>query len=72
MITRVGLHPVTTISSLSKQDKEVLLETDVIFCSQLHEKPKLLKKLGIEGRKANRILNEVAAICNANSNHSER
>lgn len=70
LITRVGLHPVTSISSLSKQDKEMLLETDVIFCSQLHEKPELLQKIGIENRKANRIMKEVAAICNSNSNHS--
>lgn len=70
LITRVGLHPVTSISSLSKQDKEMLLETDVIFCSQLHEKPELLQKVGIQNRKANRILKEVAAICNTNSNYS--
>ncbi len=66
LITRVGLHPVTSLSSLNKQDKEMLLETDVIFCSQLHERPDLLHKIGIDNRKVNRILNEVAAICNSN------
>lgn len=67
MITRIGLHPITSLSTLNKQDKELLLETDVIFCSQLHKNPDLLQKVGIDNRKASRILKEVAAICNSNS-----
>jgi hypothetical protein len=67
MITRIGLHPITSLSTLNKQDKEMLLETDVIFCSQLHKNPDLLQKIGIDNRKASRILKEVAAICNSNS-----
>lgn len=67
MITRVGLHPVTSLSSLNKQDKVMLLETDVIFCSQLHKNPDLLKKIGIDNRKINRIMKEVVAICNSNT-----
>ncbi len=67
MITRIGLHPITSLSTLNKQDKEMLLETDVIFCSQLHKNPDLLQKVGIDNRKASRILKEVAAICNSNS-----
>ena len=32
LITRVGLHPITSLSSLNKQEKEMLLAMDVISC----------------------------------------
>lgn len=66
IISRIGLHPVTSLSSLNKSDKKLLIESDVIFCSQLHQKPDLLHKIGIDNRKAGTILKEVAAIYNSN------
>ncbi|MEX0944747.1 MAG: restriction endonuclease, partial [Balneolaceae bacterium] len=69
LITRVGLHPVTSLSSINKKEKEMLLERDVIFCTQLNENPDHLSKIGMDNRKAGRVLKEVAAICNSNSNN---
>lgn len=70
LITRVGLYPVTSLSSLNKQEKEMLLDMDVIFCSQLYENPELLEKIGIPTRKSTGVRKEVSAICNSNSNNS--
>lgn len=67
LITRVGLHPVTSLSTVSKREKEMLLEMDVIFCTQLAESPEHLNKIGMDTRKAGKVLREVAAICNFNS-----
>lgn len=69
LITRVGLHPVTSLSSINKKEKEMLLEMDVIFCTQLDENPDHLSKIGMDSRKAGRVLKEVTAICNSNSNN---
>ncbi|MEX0638930.1 MAG: restriction endonuclease, partial [Balneolaceae bacterium] len=70
LITRVGLHPITSLSSLNKQEKEILLAMDVIFCTQLYENPDHLNKIGMDSRKAAKVRQEVSAICNSNSiNH---
>jgi len=69
LITRIGLHPVTSLSSINKKEKEMLLEMDVIFCTQLNENPDHLSKIGMDNRKAGRVLKEVTAICNSNSNN---
>lgn len=71
MITRVGLHPVTSLSTINKQEKELLLERDVIFCTQLLENPDHLNKIGMDNRKAARVQKEVEAICNSNSTNHE-
>ena len=71
LITRVGLHPVTSLSSINKQEKAMLLEMDVIFCTQIYENPDHLNKIGLEHRKAMKVRKEVAAICNSNSNKHE-
>lgn len=72
LITRVGLHPITSLSSLNKQEKAMLLEMDVIFCTQLYENPDHLNKIGMDNRKSAKVRNEVAAICNSNSINYER
>ena len=71
LITRVGLHPVTSLSTLTKQEKEMLLSMDVIFCSQLIDKSELLEKIGMPFRKISRVLKEVSAICTSGTNSSE-
>ncbi|TVQ67249.1 MAG: ATPase [Balneolaceae bacterium] len=67
LITQVGLHPVTSLSSLNKAEKAMLLDMDVIFCTQLNENPDQLKKIGMDNRKAARVSKEVSAICNSNA-----
>lgn len=71
LITRVGLHPITSLSSLNRQEKEMLLAMDVIFCTQLHQNPDHLNKIGMDNRKAAKVRKEVEAICNSNSLNNE-
>lgn len=71
LITRVGLHPITSLSSLNKQEKEMLLAMDVIFCTQLYENPDYLNKIGMDNRKTVKVRKEVVAICNSNSGNYE-
>jgi Holliday junction resolvase-like predicted endonuclease len=64
LIGRVRLHPVTCLSSLNKQEKELLLKNDVLFCKQICENKNILSEIGIDKRKINRISKEASEICN--------
>jgi hypothetical protein len=68
LISRTNLHPVTCLSTLSKQEKELLLKSDILFCKQIHEEKEILMRAGIDSRKASRIAKEATAICNNNTN----
>lgn len=45
MIDKSGLHPVTSLISLNKKDKQYLIEKGIVLCSQLKENKHLLRDL---------------------------
>lgn len=64
LVSRLNLHPVTCLSSLSNQEKKLLLEQDVVFCKQICENKKVLETAGINPRNTNKISKEAHEICN--------
>ena len=66
LIHRVNLHPITSILTLTKQEKQQLLERDIIFCMQLCEDEKILEPLGLHARKKKKVLKEAQEICSIN------
>jgi Holliday junction resolvase-like predicted endonuclease len=70
VIGRLDLHPVTCLSTLTKADKEQLTDKGIVLTVQLYENKSALKEIGIDKRKANRVINEARAICNSHSNNS--
>lgn len=64
LVSRLNLHPVTCLSSLTKEEKNRLLKHDIIFCRQLCEDKKRIKSAGINPRNVNRIAKEAEEICN--------
>lgn len=62
-IDRSGLHPVTSVTSLSRAEKQALLDMDVVLCSDLINAPRLLNKIGVSKRRSDRILGEVHQLC---------
>ncbi len=67
LIGRVKLHPVTCLTSLNKDEKEVLLKNDVLFCKQICQNKNILGENGIDPRRINRISKEAIDICNHQS-----
>lgn len=63
---RVKLHPVTCLSTLSKNEKDNLLKHEILFCKQICDNKSILKDAGIDSRKINRVMKEVDEICNHN------
>ena len=66
LIGRVNLHPITCLSTLTKEEKQLLLGKNVVFCMQLCEDEKVLNHIGLNPRKKNQVLKEALDICSVN------
>lgn len=64
LIEQSGLAPVTTLTDLSLNQMQKLLEQGVILCKDVCKKPSLLDTLGIEEEKKKHILSQAAFVCN--------
>ena len=62
-IDKTGLQPVTSLISLSKKEKQFLLEKGIVLCSQLVENKILLKELGLNEFQISKILKDDAKLC---------
>lgn len=65
LINRVNLHPITSLCTLTKKQKQSLLHKGVIFCRQICEEPNSLDTLDIDQRKKSLVLIEANDICNS-------
>ncbi len=45
-----GLHPITSLSTLTKKEKRVLLDAGIVRCKQLYDKPEVMDELPIQIR----------------------
>jgi Holliday junction resolvase-like predicted endonuclease len=71
LVTQLNLHPVTCLSTLSKEEKVLLLKHNIIFCRQICEDKNQMKWAGINPRNVNRIAKEAEEICNHRRNKNE-
>ncbi|MBN2635051.1 MAG: restriction endonuclease [Prolixibacteraceae bacterium] len=58
MIDKSGLHPVTSLISLTKTQKQQILEKGIVLCSELADNPKLLVELGLREKQIQKVLRE--------------
>jgi len=63
LIDQSGLHPLTSLLTLSKVEKQQLLDRRIILCKNLIGREKVLKELQISDVRVKRILSEVAELC---------
>jgi hypothetical protein len=62
LIEETGLHPVTCLTSLNKDEKNILLDNNVILCSDVALKTKRLKKMGFSQKRILSIKEEVGGV----------
>lgn len=62
IIEQNGLHPITTIPSLSTDARKALISKDILVCLDLVEKPEVLTSIGIKDDLANKIIAEAQTI----------
>lgn len=67
-IDKLGLYPVTCLTSLTKAEKQLLLGRGVVLCGEIEDNGMLLKSLGIKPARAMVVLNEVDQLCDTSVN----
>ena len=64
LIDQSGLHPLTSLLTLSKFEKQQLLDKGIILCKNLIGKEKILKEIQISEPRIEKIISEVEDLCN--------
>ncbi|MFK5959011.1 MAG: restriction endonuclease [Lutibacter sp.] len=65
-IDEFGLYPITVLTSLTKREKKLLIENDVILTKELLETSIILKKIGFSDVKVRKVLSEAQNLCDLN------
>jgi hypothetical protein len=63
LIDRARLHPVTSLTSLTKAQKKQLLDSGIVSCKELLNNPEVLSSIVTDEAKATRILKETQELC---------
>lgn len=63
----MNFHSVTRLSRTNKQKKETLLDHEIIFCNQITEDKKIVKRTGIYPLHVNHIYKEAVDISHQQS-----
>ena len=63
MIDRMGLHPITCLTSLKNTEKQLLLNNKIVLCNQLLQEPGYLKTLRIDDSRRKHVLMEIERLC---------
>jgi hypothetical protein len=65
IIDRVALHPITSLSTITRHEKEILLQNNVVLCKELYFNLNLLKLAGIGADREKKIKDELKGLCDA-------
>lgn len=68
-IDKAGLHPITSLTTISLAEKKMLLEQNVVLGHELCQHPHLLDMEGISKNRKKRILQEARELCDLNTNN---
>lgn len=75
LIDSSGLYPLTCLTTLTKIEKQRLLDNRVVLCSDIIENQSILQKLGIKGTRVISIIKEAERLCSEflvnNNRHDE-
>ncbi|MCC2631032.1 MAG: ATP-cone domain protein [Candidatus Paceibacter sp.] len=59
MIEASGLHPLTSLNSLSEHDKKMLLEKGIVLCKALKDDHSMLQSIGLSEANIEAVLEEI-------------
>jgi hypothetical protein len=57
-IDKTGLHPITSLISLTKKEKQSLLEKGIVLCNELEQNTDILRQMGIKENQIRKITRE--------------
>ena len=64
-IDRLGLHPLTSLTTLTKAEKSKLLDKGIVLCKEINENPSILEQIGIPKQRQKNILKDSEELCTA-------
>ena len=62
-IDKSGLHPLTSLTTLTKAEKSKLLDKGIVLCKDINENPSLLEQIGIAKQRQKDILEDSEELC---------
>ncbi len=62
-IDSLGLYPITCLTSLTKDEKQNLLDKKIVLCQELLQNPKLLDQTGINPSRTSIVMEETKLLC---------
>ncbi len=65
-IDAFGLYPITTLTTLTKKEKKLLIESDIILTQELAFASHKLKQLKFSATKIKKVISEAQKLCNSN------
>jgi len=63
LIDQSGLHPITSLLTLTKNEKEQLLMSGLVLCRDLEKEEKKLRSINVSELRIKKIMEEVKSIC---------
>ncbi len=62
-IDELGLYPITCLTTLTKTEKQYLLDRKIVLCQELNQNTKLLEHAGIKPPRIDLVLKETYLLC---------
>jgi hypothetical protein len=72
LVDRLGLYPVTCLTTLTRLEKQRLLDKRIVLCREILEHENLLSQLGIKPPRIKSILTETRQLCQNTRSVNER
>lgn len=63
IIDRLGLYPITCLTSLTQAEKQTLLDDRIVLCSQICHNENLLVALGLKASRIKTVMDEATKLC---------
>lgn len=63
MMEEAQIHPITVLSSLTKKEKKLMLDKNIVHCQQLLDNEGVLKELSFNHSKITKVLDESEELC---------
>jgi Holliday junction resolvase-like predicted endonuclease len=68
-IDSLGLYPITCLTSLNREEKQLLLNKKIVLCKEIYDNGALLEKSGIKASRISSIMKEAEQLCQFLLNH---
>ena len=71
-IDRSGLHPITCLTTLTKAEKQRILDAGTVLCAEIREDVQILGRAGVAAGKVAKVLKEVEELCGPVHGNADR